>query len=296
VSLAKELIALFKKHLKRDEGEGVSIIIPFRKPSCDDRRLENLKWLLEYWKEHLPKAEIIIGRDEKGSPFSKSVAVNDGYIQSSGDVLVIVDADGYIDVDSVLHCVHEIRRERDLGRRLWFVPYRRFCRMTRQASDLVINSNPKHPHKFSFPLEIEHLQKGAEPNVGHWYGAMIQILPREAFEIVGGWDERFRGWGGEDHAATRATDTLYGSHKTLPDQVLHLWHPQIGPSDTDGWVHWKERKWEGQSDPAANDRLSWRYYHANGSWRVMRKLVDEWLTGSEHRQRRHKHHHHRKSC
>jgi len=294
MSLAKELIELFKKHLKHNRGEGVSIIIPFRKPSCDDRRSQNLEWLLQYWESHLPAAEIIIGKDEEGKPFSKSVAVNDGFSQSTGDVIVIVDADGYIDADSVLHCVNEIRCERDLGRRLWFVPYRRFCRMTREASDLIINSDPKRPYRFPFPVGLEHLQKGAEPNVGHWYGAMIQILPREAFEIVGGWDERFRGWGGEDHAATRSTDTLYGPHKTLPDQVLHLWHPQIGPSGTDGWVHWKERVWEGQESNSNNDRLSWRYYHANGHWRIMRKLVDEWLLGLP-AHRRH-HHHHRKSC
>jgi hypothetical protein len=106
---------------------------------------------------------------------------------------------------------------------------------------------------------------------------MAQILPRTAYNIVGGWDERFRGWGGEDHAAMRATDTLYWHHKSLPDQVLHLWHPQIGPQGTAPWIHWKERMWEGQADPAVNDRLSWRYYHAMGNKKRMRKLVDEGL-------------------
>ena len=69
---------------------------------------------------------------------------------------------------------------------------------------------------------------------------MIQIMPSEAFWEVGGWDERFRGWGGEDHAAMRATDTLYWRHKTMPVQVLHLWHPMISPDGTSDWVHWRE--------------------------------------------------------
>ena len=76
---------------------------------------------------------------------------------------------------------------------------------------------------------------------------MIQIMPSEAFWEVGGWDERFRGWGGEDHAAMRATDTLYWRHKTMPVQVLHLWHPMISPDGTSDWVHWRERVWANQT-------------------------------------------------
>jgi hypothetical protein len=89
------------------------------------------------------------------------------------------------------------------------------------------------------------------------------------------------GWGGEDHAAMRAMDVLYGPHKTLPGQVLHIWHPQLSPEGIKDWVHWKERMWEGQADPQINNKLSWRYYHAmqchytTGKSQVMRKLVDE---------------------
>lgn len=161
----------------------------------------------------------------------------------------------------------------------------------------VAGIRPRESLHVLLPPDPECIQGDADPNIGHWYGAMAQILSRAAFHMVGGWDERFRGWGGEDHAAMRATDTLYWHHKSLPDQVLHLWHPQIGPQGTAAWIHWKERMWEGQSDPAANDRLSWRYYHAMGNKKRMRKLVDEgrnhWIECERHR---HHKHHHRKSC
>ena len=291
--------------LEKPRGTGISIIIPFRAPKNDYRRTLNLDWVLRYWSAQLPGAELIVSDDPfDNRAFSKSAAINAGVYRSTGDILVLVDADGYIDADAIVHCAEEIRKEEARGRRLWFVPYRKFYRLNQEASDILLNSDPADPAMFSNPPEPCQIQGDADPNVGHWYGAMAQILSRTAYNIVGGWDERFRGWGGEDHAAMRATDTLYWHHKSLPDQVLHLWHPQIGPQGTAAWIHWKERMWEGQEDPAVNDRLSWRYYHAMGNKKRMRKLVDEGLklsyrliwTDIECERRRHHKHHHRKSC
>lgn len=289
---------LFKRHSR---GHGISIIIPFRCPDMKHPRARNIEWLKRYWAAQLPDAEIIIGEDpDMDVPFSKSVAINNGVAKSTGDVLVLVDADGYIEIESVLHCAKEIRLARKLGHRLWFVPYRQFYRLTEHISKKLLNSNPKHPHKFPCPPDKEHRLGDSDPSTGHWYGAMIQIMPREAFELVGGWDPRFRGWGGEDHAAMRAMDTLYTIHKTLPGQVLHVWHPQIGNDGVKDWVHWKERRWDGQHDPAVNNRLSWRYYWATGKPRAMRHLLNEgfrWYARHKHdyheRHHRHHHHHHR---
>jgi glycosyltransferase involved in cell wall biosynthesis len=281
---------------------GVSIIIPFRSSNPNNQRTRNFEWLFQYWSEHLPGAEIIEGHDpEEDKPFSKSVAINCAVKKSTGDVLVIVDADGYISAEVVLKCVQEIRKARSRGRRLWFVPYRRFYRLTQKASSALLASSPSNPKQFSCPPSEEHTQGDTDPSVGHWYGAMIQIMPREAFSLVGGWDPRFRGWGGEDHAAMRAMDTLYWPHKTMPVQVLHVWHPQLGPSGPSAWVHWKDRMWEGQTDPSVNDRLSWRYYHASGKPTIMRKLVNEGVKimnaskhkpHKPHKHKKQKHHHH----
>jgi hypothetical protein len=100
-------------------------------------------------------------------------------------------------------------------------------------------------------------------------------MPREAFEAVGGWDERFRGWGGEDHSAMRAVDTLYGPHKTLPGQVLHLWHPVLSKDGLSDWVEYKERIWDNQPLAESNGSLAYRYSIINGDVKRMRALVDE---------------------
>ena len=266
--------------LRPRKGHGISIIIPFRCSDPDDQRVKNLEWLKRYWRSQLPGAEIVMGEDpDWNRPFSKSIAVNNAAARAKGDIYVIVDADGYISAESVLHCAHEIREARKKGERLWFVPYRQFYRLTQDASKWLLRSDPAQPYKFQEPLPDIFMMGENDPHIGHWYGAMIQICPREAFEIVGGWDERFRGWGGEDAAALRAMDTLYAPHKTLPGQVLHVWHPQLGPNGKSAQVHWKERMWEGQSDPGANEKLSNRYYGAYRNPEKMRKLVDEGRLG-----------------
>ena len=275
------IINWFLKLFSR-KGCGISFLIPFHCPDQDSRRAENWRWLKEYWKCQLPGAEIVMGFDaasiaDPGIPFSKSCAVNNAASKAHGDIFVIVDADGYVTAEAILICAHRIRKARKKGRRLWFVPYRQFFRLTERCSRHVLESNPYHPKKFSTPPPKHCIQNTSGSQHGHWFGALIQIVPREAFCEVGGWDPRFRGWGGEDHAAMEATDTLYWHHKTLPGQVLHLWHPMLGPEGLGPWVDWQHRMWPNQKASGNNDHLSRKYYGANGHPRRMRKLVNEGL-------------------
>ena len=279
-------------------GSGISLLVPLHLNNQEERA-RNWNWLKAYWKANLPGAEIVIGSDEEAQttkvPFSKSVAVNNAASVASGDVFVIIDADVYISIETILRAAKEIRLARKRGYRLWLMPYRRMYRLTAKASSKVLKSDPKSPFEYSCPppdgsFTNTVLHQGIHvTKIGHWYGAMIQIMPKEAFELVGGWDPRFKGWGGEDHAAMVAMDTLYSPHKTLPDQVLHLWHPVHVPEKFDD-AGGKQRRWENQTK--SNDILSGRYYWSNGHPRRMRKLVDE-FKDENHRHREHHRHHHK---
>ncbi len=261
-------------HPSHKVGAGISIIIPFECNDKESQRFKNFEWVVKYWRCQLPGAEVIQGHDPD-KPFSKSVAVNDSVAHSTGDILVIIDADGYITAKSALVCAMRIRHARRRGHRLWFIPYRQFYRLTMNASQRVLNSDPCNPYTFPTPPDPNDIQNTSGSQHGHWFGAMVQIWPREAFDEVGGWDERFRGWGGEDHAIMRACDTLYWPHKTLPGQALHLWHPMLSTAGVSAWVPWEGRMWESQTEAGANDELNGRYYGANGDRTRMRRLVDE---------------------
>lgn len=260
-------------------GHGISIIIPFRKSKKYPRQAENFEWVKRYWRCQLPGAEIIVGKDpKKHKTFSKSVAINCAVRKSHGDILVIVDADGYITPEAVLHCAHEIRRARLEGLKLWFVPYRQFYRLTEKASDKVINSDPCGSFQQTCPPDPGDVQNTQGSGRGHWYGALIQIMPREAFDCFCGWDERFRGWGGEDHSAMRACDTMYWRHKTLPGCVFHLWHPMFGTEGMGTWVEWNKRLWDNQDKTLRNNdngRLAARYSMAHGNRERMWRLIQE---------------------
>lgn len=251
------------------KGKGITLLMPFR--STDEFRLRVFEWVLKYYQCHLPGAEIIIGHDDH-TPFSKTTAFNDAASRAKNrnDIFVLIDADAYIDTDIILECAQNIRKARRQGKRLWYIPYRHFYRLTQRASEIVLRHNPCDNYIYDEkPPQIAIDGDVSSESHGHWWGALIQIMPREAFEMVGGMDPRFHGWGGEDVAFMRAVDTLYARHKTLNRFVLHLWHPFI---KTD----WKLRKWEGQGSAKENEILANRYYAAFMDPRRMRNLVSEY--------------------
>jgi beta-lactamase class D len=171
-------------------GYGISILVPFHCPDPENQRSKNWVWLKQYWEQQLPGAEIIMGEDsismnDSSVPFSKSVAVNDAASKASGDIFVIVDADGYFSSEAALLCAKKIRKARKKKQRLWFVPYRQFYRLTPEAAQNVLNSSPKDPYQFRLPMVQEDIQNASGISLGHWYGAGIQIMPREAFLEVG---------------------------------------------------------------------------------------------------------------
>lgn len=250
---------------RRKDGRGITLLVPFR--SDGERRSETWNWLQEYWRYWLPGAELLVGHDGH-FPFCKTAAVNDAFRRSGGDIIVILDADCYIDAGVILGCAAQIRAARRLRRKMWFIPYRHFYRLTNQASRRVLNSYPQDPYRFSSPPPLHDTEEASGQSVGHWYGALIQVMPREAFIAAGGMDERFSGWGGEDISFMNAVDTLYAPHHTTRNQTLHMWHPHIGTLHI-------EREWVGQRGPGANNALAHRYQGAYGRPERMRALTRE---------------------
>lgn len=243
----------------------ISLLIPFSTKS--KKRGEEFKWLLNYWKHELPYAEVVVGRS-RSEPFCKGEALNDAARRATGKVLVILDADAYLYGSVIESCADRILEE--MNSHLWYVPYRHLYRLNKEISGKIIKSDPKNPLRLPSPPPSEYVVgDGLQSKYGHRYGAMIMIFPREALDAVGRYfDERFKGWGGEDIALLRALDTLYGKHKTTDNDVLHLWHPVIGDS-------YKTRVWKGQDKGQANKKLSNRYNRATRNPSKMREMVEE---------------------
>lgn len=259
---------------KKKKRPKLSILIPFSVKCKTCMRKRTFEWLLKYLACELPQAEIVIGKS-RSKVFCKGEALNDAARRAKGKVLVILDADAYISGDVLNKCADKILD--NLDNHLWFVPYRNLYRLKKDITEDIIASDPCNPLRIPSPPPCDLIDNhGHTSKYGHRYGAMVMMFPRQALKILGCFDERFKGWGGEDVALLRALDTLYGKHKTTKNDVLHLWHPFIGDD-------YKSRRWPGQAKANPNSELANAYNRATRSPSKMRALVDE---GCKHRRKR----------
>jgi len=248
----------------------ISLLVPFKSDNRERKRA--FRWLREYWKHELPEAEFIVGHS-RSTPFCKTEALNNAADKATGKVLVILDADAYLDGEVIERCADRIIEE--LDNHLWYVPYRKLYRLNKRATYIITSTDPADPMEIPNPPPDDWLDdNGHKAGYGHRYGAMVMMFPREALDTLGCFDERFRGWGGEDVALLRALDTLWGKHKTTRNPIYHLWHPVIGED-------YRSRMWAGQ-ERQYNSNLAMRYHRATRHPSKMRHLVDE---GCRHNKR-----------
>jgi glycosyltransferase involved in cell wall biosynthesis len=187
----------------------LSILIPYG--GTEEWRQRHFYWLLDRYGKLLPDAQIVIGTSDE--PFNRGKARNEAFSKSTGDVLLIADADTIFHLDQIEAAINMLQ-----GHRTWVIPYGWYYNLNRETSEniLMLDSGETVMEPTS-PASWEH-------KVESWAGLLV--MPREAFEQVGGYDEGFQGWGYEDNAFRLALDTLWGSHTRLPwSYCLHLWHP-----------------------------------------------------------------------
>lgn len=228
----------------------ISVLIPFR--DDDGHRTQSAEWIRERWAKILPEAEIVFGTDDGGVPFSKTTAVNDAFLKSTGEVLVVTDADTWADEDAVRAGIAEAMKTQRL-----VIPWRKSYRLRERDSKDLLSGRPMTPSMLAVA------EPGPEPQTG----GMLLIISRSAFERVNGMDPRFRGWGYEDVSFVRCCDTLLGRKTIIDGRAYALWHPR--PT-----LPGKGRVWKNDAGQANKD-LQARYVRAFGRRAAMDALVAE---------------------
>lgn len=215
----------------------VSFLTTYRR--SDEYRLANLEKVIDRTACDFPDWEIVVvEQDEKSTldshpllekvtyihahnpgPFNKSWGMNLAYQQSNSEILVFGDADMIVLEADLSRAVDACAAELDVVR-----PYSSLIDMT--------------------PEETEHyMQYGRLPGVpdkdrgfnrAHAGEALciaggIFVIRREYFTRVGGFDERFSGWGAEDDAMSLKLLGL-STKVAIARNVIawHLWHPRDG--------------------------------------------------------------------
>lgn len=186
----------------------VSVIIPI---SLNDQpREQAFKWVKKFYEIMLPEVELCVGVcNEK--PFSKGKAINKAVEKSKGNILVIADADIFYDPALLEESIKQLETH------TWVIPYQKVLNISQTSTQNLLEIEPQWP----IPINLETHTRP--------YGAQIKggvnIVPRQHFETVGGFDERFVGWGGEDDAFAASLNHLCGRLKRVDGTLYHLWHP-----------------------------------------------------------------------
>lgn len=222
-----------------------TVVIPFE-PNRDPARLAGLgcveRW---YAGQGFP---LVIGSG--GQPWSKGVAVDDGFARVETEGVIVADA------DCLVSCF-------DLGRATlvvaagapWAQPHSMVYRLHRKATGRVLAGHVVPDGMAPARVLCERPPHPAPAGGG------IVVLSRDAYRTVGGIDDRFVGWGGEDISFARALDTLVGPGVRFDGALWHLWHrPQV--------------RLRGNRACPANEELAGRYLAAVGDPVAMREVID----------------------
>lgn len=192
----------------------VSVLVPLRVDG-DVHRMAAWDHVRHHYAREHPEWEIVPGyvplaEDGSQGPWSKGAALRDARGKARGTVFVIADADSIVDPTALEDAVDLVAS----GEAGWVQPYtwvRRFDeRTTRHLYEQ--RALPKHPR----------YERGAYKSVR---GGGVVVTTAKAYDVVGGVDPRFIGWGGEDIAFGFMLDALASPSRTLDGDLAHLWHP-----------------------------------------------------------------------
>jgi hypothetical protein len=220
-----------------DDRAEISVVIPFRDRSSDLGRLRNLlACLLALRDQSYPRSGYrvtVVETDEvprcreaivsladhylfasDAGGFNKSWAVNAGVMHSPGppEVICVLDCDVLADRDFIARNAARLRRQGTGGH----LAYRNMCCLDPAATSLAIGERLARRQPEADPSMLRGFFLRRPPGCCIW-------LRTAAFHRIGGMDERYRGWGGEDydfvHRLNMATPVDF-----YDDWLLHMYH------------------------------------------------------------------------
>lgn len=188
--------------------KSISVLIPFK--SDGGARSRNWEWLLKRYEKLIPDAEICIG-DSDIVPYCRAAALNAAAKKATRNIFLIADADIAFDLWQ-LEAAYEL-----FSRYCWVFPFTgTHFLYEEQTIELV----KKDPAIYMTDMNLK--------GYGYYGNSLSELflIPRGYFQEVGGFDERFRGWGLEDRAFAASVDAVCGPHGRVENsEIWHLCHP-----------------------------------------------------------------------
>lgn len=165
------------------------------------------EYVRNWWEAQL---QLPVFTGDVPGPFNRAAARNDA-ARRAGDwqVAIFVDADTIMTGHDAVAPVHQaVALARDTGTVV--LPHTRYIALTSSGTVRLLAGTSWRRHT---KYQREDVPLG------------VMVVSRAAWDTLGGFDERFTTWGGEDVAFRVAAATLVGLRR-LPGTLLHLWHPR----------------------------------------------------------------------
>lgn len=170
------------------------------------------------WERLFPDVKVYEGHHDSG-PFNRSAAINTAAELADADgrwdLGIVIDSDVLLSRSQVQAALD---RATETGRVTW--GHRRW-RGVREDATLRILADQAD---LGDDLDRDALDLIVERTNPLSWSCCI-VIPRAVFDDLGGFDERFKGWGFEDMAFQSVVCGLYGWERIEGD-VVHLWHPR----------------------------------------------------------------------
>jgi hypothetical protein len=186
----------------------IVILVPRRSDGGHRDRL--WKFCEARWAHQFPDHPIIVGASPPG-PFNRSAALNHAAAQApDADMFLLIDADVLANPDTVRTAV-EIAHA--TGRIV--LPYTERIHLNNAGTEKVIAG-------YDGPWRVRQMVQ----TIYTKQDSCVVAVPRSTWDAVGGFDELFVDWFGEDTAFNIAAETLTGKSLVRIDgEVFHLHHP-----------------------------------------------------------------------
>lgn len=215
----------------------IAVLVPRR---ADQARRDRLwEHVAGRWAADHPTWTVVEGLDPGPTqPFNRSACIN-AAARAAGewDVAIIADADSFVGADQSLEAVNVALRTG----RITFA-YDRFVYLDRDMSDQVMAGYRGN------------WWDGAKFTMTGTCSSMVAVT-RQLWDAVGGFDEGFVGWGGEDIGFSLACQALGGGFERVPGDVWHLYHDPAPHTHDDVWPARVEMYKGPDGDPTAMTEL-----------------------------------------
>lgn len=191
----------------------IGVVIAYRDMGCE-HRVRSFEHVLGWYADAGLRVTWVSG--DSDDTFTRASAINEGIRRCGASVIVQSDPDSLVPLPVLEQAITLAAASPGL-----VIPHDQFL-YTDHAGSLMVMAGDLQLTEVE-PRDCEFSGANGSGNV--------VVFSRDTWEQVGGFDERFGLWGGDDAAFRYSVEAFYGPAQRLSGPMVHLWHPRLPQSE-----------------------------------------------------------------